>query len=130
MCNNLISLSLQTLVPEACLIGAKAGVSVEKLHAAISSGTGQNRAIERWPDTVFRGEFGAGFAIDLAAKDIDLALELADELGVPVEIGAAARAYYADAQTLGWGPDSMLQVVRALEQRAGVELRASDRTAE
>jgi 3-hydroxyisobutyrate dehydrogenase-like beta-hydroxyacid dehydrogenase len=76
--------------------------------------------------TCYSAASGAGSAIDLAAKDIDLALELADELSVPVEIGAAARAPYAAAQALGWGPESMLRVVQALEQQAGVQLRASD----
>ena len=39
----------------------------------------------------FEGEFSATFALDLAHKDLRLALEMADELGVPGHDRAAGH---------------------------------------
>lgn len=91
---------------EGMLIGAKAGIDFNI------------------PRSVFNGEFTAGGTLDIVAKDVHLACELAREVGAPAHIGLIADDLYRRAQAQGWGPRGFPIVARVLEAMAGVELRA------
>ena len=55
------------------------------------------------------------FALDLAYKDLHLALELGDELGVPLQQGASTHNLQRLAKGMGWGPDDSSSVLRVYE---------------
>ena len=64
------------------------------------------QAFRNISEKAFKGEFQASFAVDLAHKDLRLALELADELGVPgmiapqvMNLMRLARARHGGATT-------------------------------
>ena len=49
-----------------------------------------------YPAKVLKGDLNPGFMIDLALKDLKLALELGEGLGLPLDTGRTAeRAYVA-----------------------------------
>src|SRR5437868_1174756 len=50
---------------------------------------------------VLAGDIEPGFTIDLAYKDISLAVEAAGKAGVPMFVGAAARECYGQARRVG-----------------------------
>jgi 3-hydroxyisobutyrate dehydrogenase-like beta-hydroxyacid dehydrogenase len=53
------------------------------------------------PRSVFSGEFTAGGTLDIVAKDVHLACELAREVGAPVHIGLFADDALQRAQAQG-----------------------------
>ncbi len=73
---------------------------------------------------ILNGSYDIGFTLDLALKDLGLALRMGDESGVP--LASPARAHERvrrGARALrrhAWSP----MVVRLLEDELGVELRA------
>jgi 3-hydroxyisobutyrate dehydrogenase-like beta-hydroxyacid dehydrogenase len=57
------------------------------------------------------------------AKDLDLACQLAREVGAPSRIGAIADEVLKRAQAQGWGPEGYAIVAKILEETAGTQLR-------
>ena len=121
--NNLVNLGSYFLVAEAFALGIRAGVQTQTLFDAISNSSGNTQSMQEFPGGLFAGNFGEGFALDLAAKDIGLATQLGRRLGVPMDSAARIEQQYAEALGRGWGRSSAVSVVRLLEERANVEIR-------
>ncbi len=121
--NNLISLSVPSILAEAFTLGVKAGVGPEMLYEAISRSSGDTQAMRNLPDSLFKGNFDPGFQVDLAAKDLGLATQMGREMGIPMELSNLAQQRYIEAQGRGWGRLATPAVARLQEERAGVEIR-------
>lgn len=124
LCNNLSSQAQIAAAGEILSLGLKAGVDLETLASVIAVSTGTCRAIaETFPKQLFQRKFeNPGFSTFLSAKDTHLALELAHEVGVPMEIGEIVERDKQEALRRGWGPLSPDVFVRLQEERAGVRL--------
>jgi len=109
---------------EGMLIGAKAGLDLATLARIVPVSAGASRTFDNIPRGVFPGTFSAGGTLDIVAKDVHLACELAREVGAPAHIGLVADDMYRRAQARGWGQEGLSVVARVLEAMAGVELRA------
>jgi 3-hydroxyisobutyrate dehydrogenase len=110
---------------EGMLIGAKAGIDLGVLAQIVPVSAGASRTFENIPRSVLSGEFTAGGTLDIVAKDVHLACELAREVGAPAHIGLIADDLYRRAQAQGWGQRGFPIVARVLEAMAGAELRGS-----
>ena len=108
---------------EGLLIGAKAGIDLGVLAQIVPVSAGASRTFDNIPRSVFSGEFTAGGTLDIVAKDLHLACELAREVGVPASIGLLTDDVLQRAQAQGWGQQGFPIVARVLEAMAGVELR-------
>jgi 4-hydroxybutyrate dehydrogenase/sulfolactaldehyde 3-reductase len=102
--NNFMSITLNVTTAEALTLAEASGLDVE-LARRVMLGTvaGQGHMATTYPAKVLKGDLGPGFMIDLAQKDLGLALDLAADLGVPVATGRAAREAYSRAQAQGRG---------------------------
>ena len=72
-------------------------------------------------------QYVAGGTLDIVAKDVDLACQLARDVGAPAALGVLASDLYKRAQALGWGQEGFPVVARLLEAMAGIELRPEKR---
>jgi 2-hydroxymethylglutarate dehydrogenase len=108
---------------EGMLVAAKAGIDLAVLARIVPVSAGQSRTFDNIPRSVLTGAFTAGGTLDIVAKDIDLAVALAREVGAPATLGALASDVYKRAQAQGWGGEGFPVVARILEAMAGVELR-------
>ena len=75
-----------------------------------------------FPNKIFAGDFAPGFMIDLAHKDLRLALELGDELSVPLMMGSVCINFLREARANGRGGDDLCGLMRLLEEHLGVTL--------
>ena len=83
----------------------------------------QSRPIRRSiPDAILNRSFTASGTLDIVAKDVALAGELAKRLGAPANTGGVANLIYQAAQDAGLGQEGYPAVARVLEFMAGVEL--------
>jgi 3-hydroxyisobutyrate dehydrogenase-like beta-hydroxyacid dehydrogenase len=109
---------------EGMLIAAKAGIDLDVLAQIVPVSAGQSRTFDNVPRGVLTGTFESGGTLDIVAKDIELACELAREVGAPAALGVAASDVYKRAQARGWGQDGFPVVVRILEAMAGAQVRS------
>jgi 3-hydroxyisobutyrate dehydrogenase len=108
---------------EGMLIAAKAGIDLGVLARIVPVSAGASRTFDNIPRSVLTGVFTSGGTLDIVAKDMDLAVSLAREVGAPGALGALASDIYKRAQAQGWGGEGFPVVARILEAMAGVELR-------
>ena len=108
---------------EGLLIGAKAGIDLEILARIIPVSAGSSSVINRYAESLLDRSFASSGTLDIVAKDIHLACELAREVQAPSAIGAVADDVFRRAQVQGWGGQGFPIVARILEQLAGAEIR-------
>ncbi len=102
--NNYMSTSLNVLTAETLTMAEKAGLDVNKAIEIMSGTTaGQGHMSTTYQNNVLKGDTTPGFMIDLANKDMGLALEMAAILKSPTPLGAVARQFYTIAQSEGRG---------------------------
>jgi 3-hydroxyisobutyrate dehydrogenase-like beta-hydroxyacid dehydrogenase len=109
---------------EGLLIGAKAGVDPGILAQIVPFSAGASRTFDNIPRSVLTGAFTAGGTLDIVAKDLHLAGDLAREVGAPGNLGLLAHDVLHRAQAQGWGQQGFPIAARILEAMAGCELRS------
>jgi 3-hydroxyisobutyrate dehydrogenase-like beta-hydroxyacid dehydrogenase len=109
---------------EGLLIGAKAGVDPGILAQIVPFSAGASRTFDNIPRSVLSGAFTAGGTLDIVAKDLHLACDLARAAAAPANLGLLAHDVLSRAQAQGWGQEGFPVAARILEQMAGLELRA------
>jgi 3-hydroxyisobutyrate dehydrogenase len=126
LCNNMINLALGVLVPEALTLGMRAGVKLDTLVDVISKSTGNTCRMDViFRMGLFKGNFEPGFSLALGHKDLRLALELARELSVPMEMAALAEQKHVEATARGLASKNTDAIALLQEERTGVQLRLS-----
>jgi 2-hydroxy-3-oxopropionate reductase len=108
---------------EGMLVAAKARVDLDVLARIVPVSAGQSRTFDNIARGVFPRSFTAGGTLDIVAKDLELARQLARDVGAPAALGAIACDIYKRAQACGWGQEGFPVVARVLEAMAGTELR-------
>jgi 3-hydroxyisobutyrate dehydrogenase len=108
---------------EGMLVAAKAGIDLDTLARIVPVSAGQSRTFDNIARGVLSGTFAAGGTLDIVAKDVELACQLARDVGAPAALGTLASDFYKRAQAAGWGQEGFPVVARVLEAMAGVELR-------
>ena len=121
--NNQLFLAAGVLVQEAYLLGAAAGLEPAALHRIVkASSAGPYAALA--PLLLSRAFSDVVFRLDIAAKDLALAVEAARDHGVEVPTTAAALAVYQEAMDAGLGNEVFHATLKQLERSAGIEVPA------
>lgn len=123
--HNIASFTVQTALAEVFTLGVKAGVEPVALLRALRQGaTGRKRTFDRLPEHWLPGRFDPpDFTVRLAVKDATLALEMAREFGVPMQVGEIALAQLAECAKRGWAERDSRISMTLQEERAGVSVR-------
>ena len=108
---------------EGMLIGARAGIDLDLLAKIIPVSAGSSSVLNRAAAAILNRSFASNGTLDIVAKDIHLACQLACEAQSPASIGAIADDLFQRAQAQGMGQDGFPAVAQILEQLAGAELR-------
>ena len=109
---------------EGMLIGAKAGIDLGVLARIVPLSAGASRTFDNVPRSVLSGTFTAGGTLDIVAKDLQLACDLAREVAAPAHLGLIAHDVLNRAQAQGWGQQGFPVAAKILDAMAGCELRA------
>ncbi len=106
------------------MIGKRSGIDLKKLDAVIRNASGMSSGYASLSTKTLAGDFRPTFALDLAHKDLRLALEMADELGVPGLIAPQVMNLMRMARGMGLGSSDSASVVRVYETALGEDVRA------
>jgi 3-hydroxyisobutyrate dehydrogenase-like beta-hydroxyacid dehydrogenase len=91
--NMILALEVQALAEALALVGG-GGVPGERLIEVLQSSMGRAPVLDVKAPLLLKGDYAPSFPLRLMHKDLGLALELANQLGVPLPATAAARETY------------------------------------
>jgi 3-hydroxyisobutyrate dehydrogenase len=121
---NLLWFIQSVAVGEVLSVGVRAGVSLDRLHGALVGSPANSVFLERDVRMVLDGgDYDEAFPMRLVTKDLGLAVDLAREVGVPVELTALVEQIHRRARTLYGDDAGEISAVRLYEDLAGVRLR-------
>ena len=128
LAHNCASFTVQTALAEVFTLGVKAGVEPLALFKALRQGaTGRKRTFDRLAEQFLPGNYDPpAFALRLAHKDLSLALDLARDVGVPMQAAEHAKAEFDEALRRGWGERDSRVTMLLQEERAGVEIKVPE----
>jgi 3-hydroxyisobutyrate dehydrogenase-like beta-hydroxyacid dehydrogenase len=92
--NLILALQVDALA-EALALTTRAGIQGEKLVEVLQSSMGRSGLLDVKAPNLLKGEYAPSFPLRLMHKDLGLALDLANQLGVALPATAAARETYS-----------------------------------
>jgi 3-hydroxyisobutyrate dehydrogenase-like beta-hydroxyacid dehydrogenase len=126
--NNLLAATTWAAACEALAMGAKAGLDPELMVGVINKSSGRSFPTEHFAaGPVLTRRFDFGFRMELMAKDMRLALQEAEALGLVMPTSRAAQMLYGLATAGSGGKGDVTELVRITEAWAGTEIAATRR---
>jgi len=122
--NNMLAFCNSAAAAEALMIGKRSGIDLKALDAVIRNASGMSSGYANLSTKAFKGDFQPTFALDLAHKDLRLALEMADDLGVPGMIAPQVMNLMRMARGMGLGTSDSASIIRVYETALNEEVRA------
>ncbi|MCC7174476.1 MAG: NAD(P)-dependent oxidoreductase [Bryobacterales bacterium] len=108
---------------EAFALGVKSGADPGVLYDVIKSSSGYSKMMDlRLPGFLFENSFRPGFRLDLMKKDLNLAVDSAQALGLPMAFTALAAQVFAAASISGRGDEDFAAAAGFLAGLAGATL--------
>jgi len=122
VCNNLILAISMTGVAEAMNLGVTLGIDPKVLAGIVNTSSGRCWSSDTYnpvpgvmPNVPASKGYVGGFGVDLMLKDIRLALEAAESVGVKLPAGNTAASTYADISKAGAGRKDFAYVYEYLK---------------
>jgi 3-hydroxyisobutyrate dehydrogenase-like beta-hydroxyacid dehydrogenase len=122
--NNMLVFCNSATAAEALMIGKRAGIDLLKLDSVIRNASGMSSGYANMATKALKGNFEATFALDLAHKDLRLALEMANHLGVPGLIAPQVMSLMRMARGMGLGSRDSCSMIKVYEAALNEEVRA------
>lgn len=119
LCNQILAAVNLLASCEALVLGAKAGLNLEKMHEALSGGAGNSWAFQNLGKKMLNRDFAPAFKVRLQQKDLRLVSETARELHVPIAGTEVVQQLLRALEAHGAGDDGTQKLVTVLEQLAG-----------
>ena len=108
---------------EVMVLGRKAGVDLEVLHRSLVASPANSHFLQEDLLSVFEGDYDEAFSLALVCKDLGLAVDLARDLGVPVELSALVEQTYRRARAQYGDRGGEMLAVKLLEDLTDMPLR-------
>lgn len=122
--NNLLTGIIVTANAEVLTLGLKAGLSLETMLDVLRGTAANNGHLNiTFPAKALKGDFTPGFATRLAHKDMNLAINLANDVNFPLSIGSASTQVFGMARAMGFDDEDYTSVIKVLENFTDIEVR-------
>lgn len=111
MVNQICIAGLVQGLSEGIHFAAKAGLDVPNVIDVISKGAAQSWQMENRFETMAKGEYDFGFAVDWMRKDLAICLDEARNNGAHIPVAALVDQFYSEVQKMGgkrWDTSSLL----------------------
>ena len=118
--NNYVSIVSNAVLAEALTLADCEGLDRQKVIEVLMGTTaGQGHLSTTYPAKVLADDLTPGFMIDLAHKDLGLALRMSQEAGVPHPTGTGALESYSAAREHGMGRLDWTALYKHIRESAG-----------
>ena len=122
MCNQITIAGTMIGVTEALVYAAKAGLDLNTMLNTISKGAAGCWTLDNLAPRVVNKNFDPGFMIEHFVKDMKIALEEADNMGIALPGLALVKQLYTALINQGYGKNGTQALVKALESLNGEKL--------
>ena len=109
---------------EAFVLGAKAGVDPAVILKVLSGGYAQTRVMDVRGPKIIQGDFAPGFKSKFHYKDLNIIMDTARALNVPLPATALAHELFNALLATGRGELDHSAVINILEDWTGVQARS------
>lgn len=114
--NNILFAVSLVATSEAMTMAGKGGIAAEDMLAVLNNSTGRNfSTMVLFPQAVVPRTFEFGATLEILMKDVDLALEEGEALGVPMWLCQTARLVLKHAVFQGRAPQDLSRIVEVVE---------------
>ncbi len=127
LCNQVLAAVNLLASCEALVLGAKAGLDLDKLHEALTGGAANSWAFQHLGRKILDRDFAPAFKVRLQQKDLRLVAEAARDLGVPVFAAALVEQLLRPLEAQGAGDQGTQQLVTVLERLAETRVSGARR---
>lgn len=107
-------------VAEGMAMGLKAGLDMDKVVQAVGSGAAGSWGLTNRSSNMINNEYPLGFRVRFHRKDLNIALEAARELGVPLPIAAFVEQIETGLIARGYGDEDISNIARSVRENAGL----------
>jgi len=112
-------------VAEGIVLALKSGLDVEQVVAALGGGAAQSWVLANRSGRMIANEYPLGFKTVLHRKDLQIALDLAADVGAALPISALCAQIETSLIAQGYADEDMSAVARTIRQLAGLNAPAS-----
>ena len=109
---------------EALMLARRTGLDLATTYDVIKASSGNSFVHETESKVILNGSYDIGFTLELACKDLGIALDLGREAGVPLELAGLVEHTFRRAREVYGGSAWSPMVVKLLEDALGTDLRA------
>jgi 2-hydroxy-3-oxopropionate reductase len=124
-CNQVMVAAQMVAMAELLMLAQKAGVSPERVVAAIRGGAAQCWTLDVKPPRLFTGERGPGFKAYMMHKDLGIVMDSARAYGMPLPSASIHMQLFETMLQLGMREQDNSAVIGVLEAMAGEQLQTS-----
>lgn len=125
--NNFLLLTVAQVSAEAVALGTKLGLDIGTILEVTGNTTAQNGQLHTlMVNKVLKGDTEPGFTIDLAYKDMTLAMTAAGERRIGLPVGAAAHAVYGGARATDLAARDYSSLLELACRNAGIDTPRTD----
>ncbi|MFO1161477.1 MAG: NAD(P)-dependent oxidoreductase [Reyranellaceae bacterium] len=117
--NNMLFAVSLVATSEAMTLARKGGISPESMLHVLNNSTGRNfSTMALFPQAVLPGTFEFGATLEILMKDVDLAIEQGEDLGVPMWVCQATRLVLKHGVFQGRAQQDLSRTIEMIEQGA------------
>lgn len=121
--NQMVAGGIMALTAEGFVLAKAAGANLEALADVMAVSSGNSTMLEaRGKKCLLSGKYDPYFMTDLMRKDMALAAEMAERLGVVMPVAETALDQYDAAIEAGHGREDFAAVVKICEKASGQQL--------
>ena len=108
-------------VAEGIALGLKAGLDMEKVVQAVGGGAATSWAMVNRSGNMINNQYPLGFKVQLHRKDLNIALDVARELGVTLPVAAYVEQVETGLIARGHGDEDISVIARSVREASGID---------
>jgi 3-hydroxyisobutyrate dehydrogenase len=120
--NNAVAAANASVVGQALIVGARAGLELDALVEVMAAGAGGSTMLALKAGPMREHDYSTLFKLEHMLKDVKLCLDEGQRLGVPFPSAAYAREILTAAMGLGHADDDFAAMIEPLQGAAGVRV--------
>lgn len=118
--NQVIIAGTYAAVAEGMALGLAAGIDLEAAHRALTGGAAGSWVLNQRAGNMIENRYPLGFRVRLHLKDLGIAREAAQELGVPIPVAGYVEQLEVGLVKRGYGDEDVSAIARAVREAAGL----------